>query len=290
MRKRPSTLRALTIANEYLHGELPAQNAAYDLRRQGPFGKLLAGEVLLDQVTTDEPRMVSTRVTLARRDHEGVVAQTNGGQWRDGYDHIGSRVKAQMRLAQIEALAHIYRKSALPPHATVEKMYTKLLENATAALDWARLNRSSKVDSAMELRGTLGKYAVLLLAQRHALQEIGCEDWLPLQSSFSEDHAGDCLTDTGAYAWDLNIFTPGVGNEPQKTYSLKIRNYNDGSSPTPSGPTLYIYPDLMLRPTEQWTGQQIIASCDLEVRTPDRAARVTQELDARAEKLLDILG
>lgn len=290
MLRRPSTRRQLTIANQYLHGELPAERAVTLLKRTDPFGRLLGGEVALDYMTKDSPHMASTWGMMASREYQAVVSQTQSGVWRDGYDHAGSRIKAQMRLAQITTQETMHRRTALPPRSTVETMYRALLKIAATTAENASATRFSRVDSAIEVRGSLGKVAVLLLTQRLALREIGCDAWLPLQSSFSEDNAGDCMNNFGDYVWDLNIFTPsGDNGSPSAAHRLKIRDHRGEHSTPAAGPTIYIDPDLRLRSGEHRLAEKIIAGCDLEAQSPASATRLTRELDARTALLLDVL-
>jgi hypothetical protein len=169
-------------------------------------------------------------------------------------------------------------------------MCQRLSRLAAATLQESRPRRHDRLDSAIEVRGALGEMAILLLAQRYALREVGCEEWLPLQSTFSEDNGGDCLGDSGDFAWDLNIFTPSEDNGlPDKTYNLQIKNFNDETGDPPLGPTLYINPDLVLRPDDSWVYGKIIAACDFEAQSPGGSERLTRELNARTERLLNVL-
>ena len=290
MRVQSSTLRERTIANQYLHGELPAERAAALLRGTNPYGMLLAGEVISDHLTKDTPHMASTWSRTAAAYYKRVVAETDGGLWRDDFDHAGSRVKAQMRLAQLPALEAMHGRRAFPQTRTVKTMYGNLLRVAIEAFNSTHANTRDRVSSAMEVRGALGELAVLLLAQRHALREIGRTNWLPLQSAYPEKHGGDCLAKTGAYTWDLNVFTHAdKNNTPTPTHRLQIRKHLDDADSPPVGPTLYISPDLSLRHNERWVSERIIASCEVEARSPEPAPQLTAELDARTKLLLDIL-
>jgi len=281
----------LTIANRYLHGEVGAETAAKQLTTKGPFGKLLAGEVLLDRMTTSPASFASTYSTRARQQYNGVVEQTKSGQWKDGYDHAGSRIRAQMRLAQLTALETLYSKRKLPAERSAEVMYNRLLSLGRTAIDSRHGRPLSKVDSAIEERGMLNELAVLLLAQRFAIREVGSDEWFPFQSSFSEDTAGDCLERRpDDYTWDLNVFTrPVQGSIPDKTYTLQIRQSNYRKTGPPTGPTLYVNPDLILKPDERGVSEKIITACAFEADDPLGAARLSQELDARTEKLLTVL-
>jgi len=41
---------------------------------------------------------------------------------------------------------------------------------------------------------------------------------------------------------------------------------------------------------EKFVAEAIITECNFEMQSPERAARLTDNLDARTEKLLNILG
>lgn len=283
----PSTYEHLTIANQYLHEELPAFSAARQLTTKGPFGKWLAAEVLLDAAAHREKRAASTLLASAQQNYSGVISQTEGGTWRDGYDHADSRVRTHMRLTQFKALRDVVSRGRMPSPGTVEAMYNKLLNRAVSTAEAVRQNHRDRIDSAIRVRGTLGEMAVLLLAQRYALREVGCDVWLPLQSFFSEDSGGDCLAETNTYAWDLSVFTPNAAARPELTHMLQIKDMNRGEDER--GPTLYISPDLALQPTETFVTQAIIAACEFEAQAPSQAGRLTRELDARTERLVELL-
>lgn len=280
----------LEIANAYLQGELQASNAASLLVKGDPFGMLLAGEVLLDQATKDSRHMVSTYVRRADGHFNRVIQETNEGFWKDGYDHASSRARAQVRLAQLSVFQLIYAKGILPGRDVTKGMYRNLARLGSQLVESRLQNVTDKYDSAMELRGVVSELSVLLLGQRYALREVGSQEWLPLQSSFSEDNGGSCVERTENFAWDINIFTAGrSGSWPEQTYAFQVKNLKNNIVNEELGPTLYVIPDLSLQAGERSTAHYIIRDCNNEMRFP-QAGSVTEALNARTEKLLDFLG
>lgn len=287
---QPDPRPALAIANQYLQGELLADRAATRLAEGNPFGRFLAGEVLLDQVTKDPTSVVAGHLSRAKEHFTAVVQQTDNGLWQDGYDHAGSRGRAMFRIAQLGVYHSLYAQKVMPKRPAVEAAYRKVLGTAVQVNHHRSKNFQDRITSALDLRGVIGEMAVLLLAQRYALHTEISDEWLPLQSSFSEDHGGNCLADTGAYAWDMNVFAPtGERDLPTRVQSLQVRYANSGSAPT-LGPTVHISPDLAMYPGEKFVAEAIINECNFEMQSPERAARLTENLDTRTERLLNILG
>lgn len=279
----------LDIANRYLHSEESAEQTARDLTKRGIFGSLLAGEVLVEEASRQKPHMVSPFIKFARQEYEKVLEQAALLSAVDAHDHANDVARARMRRAQLPILDIIYSKRRFPGQSLVEDMYRKLAKQALGVVEITSANHASKSDPDIELKGIKSELAVLLLAQRCAIRNIGCNEWLPLQSMFSEDHGGDCRKDTDAPAWDMNIFTKAADDEPPaKTYSIQIKTSRFGA-PAVGVATVYVNHDLLLHPREHCPGQQIIMDCISEIRDPDRSEHITQRLDFRTEKLLDII-
>ena len=199
---------------------------------------------------------------------------------------LASRVRAGMRLAQLKLVELLYSKKSLPQTpATAESAYCKLLKHATATNEATRPFRTDRRDSAIEVRGLLGEMAVLLLAQRIALRGEASDRWLALQSSFSEDHGGDCLVNTGAPAWDLDVFTPGQDAVPKLAYTLQVKSANLRPS-SPTAPTVYINPDLALCDGESGIISKVIEECNAEISATPSAAPAAERLDRRTTQLL----
>jgi hypothetical protein len=116
----------------------------------------------------------------------------------------------------------LYSKQRLPQRPTVEDMYGWRVKLAHATNEAERPYRSDRRPSPVRVRSVLGEMVVLLLAQRLGLRNNLPDKWLPLQSTLTE-RGDDCLTDSGRYVWDIDIFTPGY-SLPDLSYKLRVKN------------------------------------------------------------------
>jgi len=282
---------ALSIANQYLHGTEEAQPVARRLSSKGSFGNLLAGEILVEQASRQTPSMAPDWFRHARALLEKATYPTKD----ESPDLSASSIaRAEFRLAQLSALEEMFSKGVLPKNSTTQRMYNELTKRAISIADTSRSMRGNQVHSAMQLRGFIGELAVLLIAQRYSIQQIGSDSWLPFQSFFSENNGGDCLYDTGAPTWDINIYTQTNKSDPiEKSYMLQVKSAKPDSDIDPAIPIVSVNSDLFLPGDDGWLGRvgdKIIRSCSFELERPEASERLTRELDIRTEMLLEIIG
>jgi len=279
---------SLRIANEYLQGRLESHAAVTELLWINTcFSKLLAGEISLDRAARAEQHMVSTHLSQANRNFHKTIEHQDNRLTSGGLD-IMSRIRAGVRLAQFSLNGIVYGKKRLPDPGVVRSAYEALIGHSVRSVEALQVDANNGRRSSAE-RQALGEAAVLLLAQRYALREVGVQEWLPAQSLFSEDRGRSCLVDSSDFTWDMNIFTPSqqAGNPPERTYALKI--IRDSVAETKRGPTVAIHPDLAVVPKEIFIPEKIIAACGRELKYPKDSARLTHELDARTELFLDVI-
>ena len=269
----------LEIANDYLSGEVGYGEARHRLARRGSYGNLIAGELALEEAHKAGKRkssLVSSYVEQAGISYKRTIG-TSALETAD--TKLSNILRANVRLAQLSVFNQLFRTLCIPETSTINKMYRDLTKLGAHGL--------------IEVKGTLGELAVLALAQRHSLREVDGQGWLPLQSLFSEDHGGDCLEDKDSSSWDMTIFTQYDHKDPlQETYKIQTKSSLYSPRATGDITTVSIRPDLLLYPEEgtHRVVSEILVGCMFEISKPDRAQRVTHQLDKRTEQMLDVIG
>jgi hypothetical protein len=282
---REPVRQALHIANNYLRGKEGLPNTLLGLRDRGALGFLLAAEISIEHVTQDDPDRVPGRLVVAQRDLLMAAKLSND---KDPVPIDGLR--ASLRLAQLPTIASVFARQRLPSSDVAENMYSTLLEHSVSIREMHKLQDPDS-GAAGALKGIAGEQAVLLLSQRHAIRTGMAR--VSIESFFSEDHGGNCFIDLGAPAWDMNTYTEvsPVTHELEMSM-LQVKAKKNGHRVRTGVPAVYNYPDLSLSPKEaKWppgVGDLIIKSCNIEFQGLAGAARATEQLDARTEKLLAI--
>lgn len=284
----PTDRSALRLANLYLHDQEEAGLTIKRLMKKGPFGLMVAGEIALEEVSKRGPSYVSTWMSRAAQLYRKSI---NANPTDSPRLHIGTKSKAATRLAQYRIYEDMYAKERLPEKPLVEGSYKKLVSQGASYVDLLRgTYLTDRTKGPIELRGHIGEVAVLLLAQRYTLQSIGCEEWLPLQSLFREDHGGDCEKQVDEPTWDISILTQMGRNEKIETsYKIQVKSSAAEVTENPEV-TVVRLADIALTEDDYRIPEKIIRGCKLELDQSEGLDRVTEELDARTEKLLDILG
>jgi hypothetical protein len=282
-------MAGLSMANKYLHNLVEMPEAVCRLSTMGSFGKFLAGEVQLEEVSKVEPCIANKLIDGARTSFINAVEASR----RESFDEGASNgARAVMRLIQLPVLDAIYAQRRMPGRVMVEAMYSSMAEHALGLVDYALTDRARGARGARELRGIYGEAAVLLLGQRAAIRNpnLDCTKWLPVQSLFSEDHGGDCLriVDT---SWDVDVFTQIEPDDPvDNSHQLQVKLSGLDQRVEVGVPTVHVTPDLSLSPNEREVAEKIILECHLERIRPSKSERLTEELNQREDLLLDILG
>jgi hypothetical protein len=297
-RRDPRNRGSLEFANAYLHGERSARDVAATLVKRGPFGKLVAGEIIVDEACKSTPSNVTSSMNAGKGFLYTAAQVARDPQYSGpsiGITYETEHAKAKMRMAQIIALEVIHGKQRLPSERTATTMYEELVRLAGRTVDVVREKGPSRTEDAIELRGVVGEMAVLLLAQRAAIKVIGCEEWLPLQSLYSEDHGGDCialLTADSSPRWDMNVFTRSDSTKPpDRSYEVQIKSWPKEHETVPviAPYTIYVATDLAVRPGEPKVSHHIIEECLYE-QSPECPPWVLTNLEQRTEGLLNILN
>ncbi len=274
------------IANAYLQNKIHLLEATNRLSHYGSNGQYIAAELCLVKAATSIPTQASSWLILAQKKLENAFDTNNHN------DNL--KLKTYERLLQLNILKTILIDHDLPSEKIVYDEYSKLVSISSYYLD-KLVNQSPYNDREKQsLVGKLGEIAVLALAQRWALREIGTKDWLPIQSFFHEDHGGNCLYVTNQPAWDITIYESKLDplNPVQQTHKIQIKNSHpqiQERSNHNNIPTIYINDDLASYPNEPSVFRNILLSCNYELMYPTKAQRLSRELNDRTEKLLNIL-
>jgi len=278
----------LGTADEYLHGEIGAFEAAARVRDCGLIGKLFAGEVLLDAAAHHAVDDIESAI---RESHH--ILKPLG---KIAYDachvtDLDSVIGAAYRHAQMPLLDAVILERHPPATKVVEESYHKLVNLGRQVIGPGQHLATENTHAAGELIGRTSEIAVLLLGLRFALRKAGPSDWLPLQSFFSEDHGGSSLEFTGKDAWDLNVYVPQDG-VPEPEYRLQVKSSRSIWSKARQIfglPTVHVSDDLSLPERGRVISANIIEECAQELVYPYETPEITRRLDRRTERLLDIL-
>lgn len=275
----------INTTSEYLNGDISSSSAVRRLDRKGSLGRLLSGEILVEEASRSKPSMASTWIAYAR----GYLSNSMRITDESVEDHISSYLQAASLLTQLPLLEVVLKDNNLPNKRMLEPSYKSYVKHAARVVDYLDINPNDRYPNLLKTRSIIGRVAVDLLAKRYALREIGCESWLPLQSSLSERFVDGSL-DSGRTGWDLNIFTKLSNQDPvDRTYKVRVdqkpRPYYNSTEEGIS--RINIVPDLSLYPGDKNVNQKIIQGCYLEMHKKSGLERITKNLDDRTEQLLD---
>jgi len=275
---------ALSHADDYLKGTIDIDEATHKLEKRKAFGRYLIGELVLEKSSESSPRDSNHWLAFARRNFKFA---------RDSLDPrttLPLRAKSGSKLNQLDIFKGIHVNNKLPVLSLTSESYKNILFETKKYQDIADTSPTSKINEDLEMRGHLGVMAVLLLLQRFSMNEMEEGTWTPLQSYFSEDHGGSCLSKSDIPTWDINIFTKLGRDEPiNKTYNLQVKsNKNAYTLAKDRGAdTIYIREDLRLSQYEQRVASFIIHAAYFEMTRPNDSSRISYDLDSRTEKLLE---
>lgn len=281
----------LRTANEYLKGQATAREAIRLLPHDGLFSSLLSGEIAVEEATKAGIDYASGWLSFARNKLDKVVENSYINDEKDE----AYAARAALRLTQLEVLDSIYSHHQMPTEDQVFDMYINIGKLGVELLDKRKIDENNQYHTMSNIKGVLGEMAVLLLIDRYALNDIGPDSFVALQSILSEDHGGDCLHYDSSPAWDINILTRlSLEEAIEKTYRLQIKN-SKFYCPNMKRNDLFVTnvfldPDLAVDKHELKIPEKIIRGCNVELNYPVSVERLSSELDKRQEQLLEIIG
>jgi len=286
----------LEIADAYLRGEETAFKAANKLSAYGPFGQLLAGEILVQDACNNKSYPIGALVH-AKQHLQATVRSVKKSHDRVGkhalnrtYETEGAR--ANLRLAQLGILGEIYSNQRLPGKTEAHIQYQKVLTLAGEVAKTVQNFGRNNSEDAASLKGCLGEMAVFLLAQRAAIKVKDSSKWFPMQSTFKEysgETFANAATSNRTPPWNLSIFTQAKrGWLPEKTYKIPVKTRLRGQETGPVAPaSIYVASDLALD-DELYVAKHIIEECQLE-RSGQQSHEITENLEERTMRLLNLI-
>lgn len=284
----------LDVANQYLHGTLGYGEAKGRLHKKGSFGRLLIGEIALEEANIAGNRRSSLASSYVYQAREYFSQAFSGFDNEPADSRLSNQLRAGLRIAQLDVLGSLVQRQKIPTPEIIESMYGKVVRLGASTL---RANRNSLTDRQItqtEVKGVLSEMAILALTQRHAVREAAAEGWLPVQSLFSEDHGGDCRYDDKTKpAWDMTIFTQYHAGDPlEATYKVQAKTSLYDAREDGEVSTISIMPDLQLMTGENSSSilGSVLLGCEFELDNPDQAAsRLSAELDQRTSQIFNII-
>jgi hypothetical protein len=275
------------LANDFINDNITLDLALFRLGNRGLYGTYLAGELLLEEASSSSGQ--HRAIKLKRANHKFTYVQNLRERVSNNRDFV-TTARASLRKQQIPIFHSMLANYRLPNQQIMEDRYEGLVRLSNSLLDHSTEYRYAKDDDAIELRGILGEMAVLLLLQRFAINELPESSWIPVQSYFSEDHGGNCISTTTKPAWDINIFTQLDKTEPiQQTYKIQVKTHEKDFLPYQESALdiININQDLSLDEKESRIASLIIRSCLAEKKNPNNCERIASMLDERTDRMLD---
>ena len=279
----------LVISDSYLNGEDTLANSVHLARRRGGLGEYFAGEMSLQAAFDTKQKDLVNKASV----HFKRAASAGN----DPLMYYGLRSK--FRLAQLGLFQSVAAGNQLPTRKNVLSAYAKMVDVGHDGLSNPKAELHTwDEDNALPLVGTTTEIAVGILAMREA-KKIDSDipmnspvTWLPLQSTFRQDHGNSCL-EARPNAWDLSIWTELNESGPEISYKVQIKtNKATARGTVPDSPdivALNVLPDLALRYNETSIGRIIIMNAFHELNNPTQYDRITNDLNFRGTKLLDAL-
>lgn len=281
-----------------------------------PHRTTVAKEVLRSQTETEKLRVIRSyqnhpsaelrldaagaMLEIARRSKDISKQMVYFDEARVQYERLAqsSRVgersiagRAEMTHINFTSIQSIFFAGVIAPFAVRSSTYSDLIGAGLRQTDSLHRMRDWDKEKA-EVIGNVGEIAVMLLLQRFGLQD-DCEDSWAAVPSFAFEDKG-----TGKHfessTWDISVFTQyDRETAPERNYKVQVKAsdrygkvYDEDIS------QVHVYPDLYLGNEDIHAVKsghflsKIIAECAIE----QEKGLLTERLDARTEKLLDILG
>ena len=252
----------------------------------------LAGDIYLDLCATEPDR--PTQGIMLQLAHNKWLAAVN--TWTPSEPLTAHVLRATTQLACEPGYRSVLVDGELADVETAQKMYSQLCEVTKIG---AKALEDYEGNTGQELAGQLAEAETLLILQRFSLQQLGDGSWLALPSQIHEDfghnngYQEDYATG-GAEGWDISVFT-NYGDEPEATYKVQVKS--SGHSAHAGGE--YQSDIAVINP---WEDGVIVAFDDRRKVSAGSIARgccmenelgrirASETLDARTERILDILG
>lgn len=254
-----------------------------------PLSLLFAGELAIEQAVSCQDRdRANGYLNMA-----GVMLDRCASPVRLG---SSTQARARIQKAMLPFRAWII-EGKLPPDKVSNIVYGKTIEEAhrlaRAYKEQPVLEGSRKVTDAI---GFMAELSVWCLLSRFSQREgVGSDTFTPTLSTLSDDRKNTWRSAVN-HSWDVGVFTEGAMGIPELTYRVQVKAGSSGIDKQRCGgdeegiTTVWVGRDLAMEPSEVNAYSEIIFEAFDEVRGVDSQNRVSDRLDRRTEKLLDILG
>ncbi len=196
--------------------------------------------------------------------------------------------------SQLPLISYLACFGELPPVALIKPAYEASVGVAKRISEAIRLDTGLNYNHRLGSAGVQAEAGVILLGQRYAINNIGDGSWLPIHSLYSEDNANRQYHLGENRAWDVTFFTQ-LQETPEKSYLVQVKNRDNPESGNRYGDSddkdiirIHYDPELTLLSDGYKRG--IRNTIDELFREEHGDASVTRSLDARTDKLLEILG
>lgn len=195
------------------------------------------------------------------------------------------------RLATFGSMKWLIAGDQIGPVATIRDDYGKLIEAGNEQLESQA--RAQTVETKLSIGGDIAETSVMLLLTRFALLH-GEGEYLPTFSYLSEDQGGQHGSQI-LKRWDVSVFTqPDSAIPPERKYQLQVKSRNGGKSSDKVYDEdfvtmVYARDDLALGRNPRTMPLGVIVN-ECRSEADGEAGRWTSNLDARTDKLLDIMG
>ena len=274
--------------HRYIDGKVDAATTCMNLDACSPQGNLFAGEIAIEQAKR-HTKKANAFAWLSYANLALTRAVNLDQQYGKPIGYIGAR--AIVQISQLPLHALIMDRNQLPDKKTASDIYNTTVSAGMELLKSIHLPEVYNDDEARaHAQGTLSEIAVLSLAQRFALREIGSDTWFPHFSLVSEDKKNRKGSSVN-HKWDITILGDmGDGPVVEERIEVKTSKHHIDPLLQISSPikSVFVSPDLALSKRERSVPEVIIDECNLELFQPS-IATISRRLDERTEQFLDRL-
>lgn len=217
-----------------------------------------------------------------------------------------STIESSIALSSLSSYASILLNNQLPNQKLRDKYFGRLCETGRISYEkWEQIksvnpNYDTKElrDRRIRLSGIIGELSILMLLNRFIKYELDDQEQIALPSRLTEDRGinrrkGSSLVN----AWDVSLFQQFEGYDIEMPNKIQVKTTSKNSNSNHFAyqsdiANVYIKEDLAITAKEQQYGfsPSIIISDILAEQEGSHTTQITNRLDNRTEKLLDVIN
>lgn len=280
-----------SVLSDLLDHQITLSEARLRLSSGGPLALLLAGRLDIELATYEA---VSDEQAFDYFDSAAeaftMVERTRLFARSGKTDPIATRARVERILCPSNALMTIdHRLPSLELAQTTYKQTVGASHDLLVEFDSSKNSIHPK--QRKHFVGLLAELAVLMMLQRFAINEIGCDTWFPQFSLLREDRSNSKGSSLN-HAWDINVWSR-VDHSRNLDYKIQVKNgkFGQHSKQRPDVDdiiSVFVNQDLAIDSEEDIVASRIIDGCFFELQS-EACPKVSETLDARQEKLLTVL-